>query len=67
MARSTLPGKRFVSTQAAADYLDVSTRSVRAWISAGRLTGYRVGRHVKLDVNELEAFARPIPTAGDAA
>lgn len=60
---------QLVSLAAAAGAVDVHPRTVRRWIAAGALTGYRVGpRMVKVDLDELEAFIRPIPTAaGDAA
>lgn len=59
---------RFVSLAAAAGYVDVSTRTLRRYISQGRLTGYRVGpRLLKIDLNELEALARPIPTTSDGS
>jgi len=46
-----------------AGYADVSTRTLRRYISHGRLTGYRVGsRLIKVDLNELDAIAHPIPT-----
>jgi excisionase family DNA binding protein len=49
---------------AAAAYADVSTRTLRRYISHGRLTGYRVGpRLIKVDLNEVDAIVRPIPTA----
>lgn len=64
MSSSSAPPKRFISTEAAAEYLDVNPRSIRNWIAQGKITGYRVGRLVKVDQNELDAFARPIPAAG---
>ena len=58
------PPRRLASLATAAAYADVSTRTLRRYISQGRLTGYRVGpRLVKVDLRELEALARPIPTA----
>ena len=58
------PPRRLASLATAAAYADVSTRTLRRYISQGRLTGYRVGpRLVKIDLRELEALARPIPTA----
>ncbi len=60
----TNPARRLVSLAAAAEYADLSTRTLRRYISAGRLTGYRVGpRLIKIDLNELERLLRPIPTA----
>jgi excisionase family DNA binding protein len=58
------PRRRLVRLAVAATYADVSTRTLRRYISHGRLTGYRVGpRLIKVDLNELDAIARPIPTA----
>lgn len=54
--------------QTAAVSADVSVRTIRRWIAAGLITGYRVGpRLVKVDLNDVDKLARPIPTAGDAA
>ena len=56
-----------MSLAVAAAYADVSTRTLRRYISHGRLTGYRVGpRLVKIDLNEVDAMVRPIPTARDS-
>lgn len=56
------PRRQLVTVEAAAERLDVSARSVRRYITAGRLTGYRVGpRLIKVDLAEVETFARPIP------
>ena len=37
------PRRRLASIAAAADYADISTRTLRRYIAEGRLTGYRVG------------------------
>ena len=56
--------RRLVGLSAAAAYADVSTRTLRRYIAHGRLTGYRVGpRLIKIDLNEVDRLARPIPTA----
>ena len=56
--------RRLVSLAVAAAYADVSTRTLRRYIAAGRLTGYRVGpRLLKVDLIEVDRLARPIPTA----
>ena len=63
-ARRATGTRRLVGLAAAAAYADVSTRTLRRYIAHGRLTGYRVGpRLVKIDLNELDELARPIPTA----
>lgn len=57
--------KELVPISAAAQYAGVSTRTLRRYISAGRLTGYRVGpRLIRVDADELARLLRPIPTAG---
>lgn len=55
---------RLVSLAAGAAFADVSVRTLRRYIAQGRLTGYRIGpRLVKVDLNELEHLAEPIPAA----
>lgn len=69
MARTSAPAtrRRLGSIAQGADRADVSSRTIRRWISQGLLTGYRVGpRLVKVDLNEVDAIARPIPTAAQA-
>ena len=57
--------RRLESIPNAAEYVDVSTKTVRRMIARGDLTGYRVGpRLIRVDLNELDAMLRPIPTAG---
>ena len=46
----------------AATRLHVSTKTIRRYIAAGRLTGYRVGPHlIRLDPAEVDGLLRPIP------
>lgn len=62
--------RRLASINQAAEYAGVCSRTIRRNISAGRLTGYRMGpRLIRVDLNELDSMLRPIPTAGghDAA
>jgi excisionase family DNA binding protein len=59
--------QRLVSLATGAAYADISTRTLRRYISQGRLTGYRVGpRLVKVDLSELRNLASPIPSAEPA-
>ncbi|MBX7434576.1 helix-turn-helix domain-containing protein [Mycobacterium sp. Y57] len=52
---------RLAGIPVAAKNADVHPRTLRRWISEGRLTGYRVGpRLIKVDLNELEAFIQPV-------
>jgi len=57
------PPRRWLTQVEAAEYLDVSTRTVRNYIAAGYITGYRLGpRALRLDARELDSLLRPIPT-----
>lgn len=50
----------FISPEAAAEYLNVSTRTIRRRIADGTLPAYRVGRLVKINPEDLDRLARPI-------
>jgi excisionase family DNA binding protein len=64
-ATTTAPDHRWRSLQAAAKYAGVDERSMRRYIATGQLTGYRMGeRLIRVDLNELDAMMRPIPTTG---
>lgn len=57
---TTQVNRRYVSPQQAAEYLGVTSRTIRQMISDGRLTGYRSGaRLVRLDLNEIDAAMQP--------
>lgn len=48
----------------AAEYLQCSEKTVRRSVAAGQLTGYRIGkRMLRVDMREVRALARAIPTA----
>lgn len=68
MARPTARAHRhLVSIGQAAEHAGVSTKTIRRRISDGSLTGYRFGpKLIRVDLDELEAVARIIPTAGDS-
>lgn len=56
-----------ISPQTAADRWDVSVDTIRRLISAGKITGYRLNRRIiRVDVNEVDACFREIPTARQA-
>lgn len=62
--------RRLASLTEAADYLGTCVKTIRRYIAAGKLTGYRAGpRLIRVDLDELDAMLSPIPTAGtgDAA
>jgi excisionase family DNA binding protein len=54
--------RRYASLADAAAYVDCNERTLRRHIAAGELTGYRLGRVIRIDLNELDAWLTPIPT-----
>lgn len=60
--------RRFIRQEAAAERWDVSVDTIRRLIAAGKLTGYRLnGRIIRVDVAEVDACFREIPTIGGVA
>lgn len=58
-------GRTRITISQAAESYSVSTRTIRRWIAAGILTGYRVGPTlIRLDADEVEALGRRIPAGG---
>jgi excisionase family DNA binding protein len=52
--------RRYAKIGEAADYLQVTDRTVRQMIADGRLTGYRSGtRLVRVDLNEIDGAMQP--------
>ncbi|WP_083011185.1 helix-turn-helix domain-containing protein [Mycobacterium malmoense] len=52
-----------ISTTLAAERLDVSPNTVRQFIADGRFKGYKVGRLVKVDMAEIEAYLDRVATS----
>ena len=56
--------RQYESILDAAARVGVSTKTVRRWIAAGHLSGYRVGpRLLRVDPDELDRMLTVIPTA----
>lgn len=52
---------RFLSVQEASDELGVSTKTVRRWISEGRLTARRAGpRLIRIANSDLDKMMSPV-------
>jgi len=50
-----------ITIERAAEFLQVSPRAIRLWISQKRLKAYRVGqRAIRIDYEDLRDFCRPI-------
>lgn len=59
------PARRWASLSLGAEYLGVSEKTLRRLIASGQINGYRIGaRLLRVDLNELDDLASPIPTAG---
>lgn len=57
--------RRLASLNDAAEYAGVSTKTIRRRISDGTIRGYKFGpRSIRVDLRELDAALREIPTAG---
>ncbi len=50
------PARRYASLAKAAEYADCNERTLRRHIASGELTGYRLGRVYRVDLNELDAW-----------
>lgn len=60
MPQSISERRRYVKIADAAEYLQVTDRTIRQMIADGRLTGYRSGgRLVRVDLNEVDAAMKP--------
>ena len=54
----------YLSLEEAADCLSVSVKTIRRWIAAGTLPGYRCGkRAIRIKLEDLEGAPRQIPSA----
>lgn len=52
--------RRYAKLKEAAEYLNVTERTVRQMIADGRLIGYRSGaRLVRVDLNEIDSAMQP--------
>ncbi|WP_083073555.1 helix-turn-helix domain-containing protein [Mycobacterium heidelbergense] len=55
--------RQLISTTVAAERLDVSPNTVRAFIADGKFKGYKVGRLVKVDATDIEAYLDRVASA----
>jgi excisionase family DNA binding protein len=50
-----------ISIERAAEFLGVTTRTIRQWISTGELRASRLGRRIiRIDYEDLRDFCKPI-------
>lgn len=51
--------RRYASLAESAQYVGCHERTIRRLIAAGTITGYRLGRSVRIDLNELDEAMTP--------
>ncbi len=63
--RLSQPPRRYLTLSDAAEWLSLDEKTLRRWVSQGRLTAFRVGpKLIRLDADEIESMIRVVPTAG---
>ncbi|MBF6460295.1 helix-turn-helix domain-containing protein [Nocardia puris] len=50
---------RLVSTGVAAERANVRPQTIRNWVEKGLLPAARIGRNIRIDLNDLDALAQP--------
>lgn len=61
-------GRKWLTQDEAADYLKITSRTVRRMVATGQLPAYRLGpRLLRIDLADVDALLRPVPTAGGGA
>lgn len=64
MPPTATPRRAYASVSEVAQYLGLNDETIRRMIAEGRLRAYRNGKKlIRLDLNEVDAAMRPIPTA----
>ncbi|WP_280242516.1 MULTISPECIES: helix-turn-helix domain-containing protein [Nocardia] len=63
MDKASTEARNLISLRTAAALVDVDTKTIRNWIAAGDLNGFRVnGRLLRVERDELLALIRPAAT-----
>lgn len=62
MPRHNTPPTRLISLREGARTFQISVKTLRRRITDGTITGYKVGRLVRVDPDELAALVSTIPT-----
>jgi excisionase family DNA binding protein len=62
MRKEKVVNKRYLNVEHAAEMLDVSVWTIRKWIKERRLCTYRFGRAVRINMDDLLAFASVTPS-----
>lgn len=60
--------RQWLTQEEAADYLKITPRTVRRMVSSGQLPAFRLGpRLLRIDLADVDALLRRVPTAGGGA
>jgi excisionase family DNA binding protein len=59
-----IAGRRLVSIETVGEYLSITPRTVRRRVADGTFRAYRIGRLVRIDLNEVDTTLPQIPTGG---
>ncbi|WP_370585482.1 helix-turn-helix domain-containing protein [Nocardia sp. XZ_19_231] len=64
MDKSASESRNLISLKTAAALIDVDSKTIRNWIAAGDIAGYRInGRLLRVERSELLALVRPAELA----
>lgn len=64
--QKTRPPSRRVPLAEGSAYSHLSIKTLRRYIAAGLITGYRIGpKLLQVDLDELDAIVRPVPTVSN--
>lgn len=55
--------RRLATLPAAAEYAACSVKTIRRRVADGTIPAYKLGRLLRVDLNDLDHALRPIPTA----
>ena len=58
--------RRYGSVGDAARCVRLSEKTIRRYITSGRLPAYRLGGAIRIDMDELEALMQPVTVRGQA-
>lgn len=65
MSTSTLAARTWLTQDEAADYLNITDRTLRRYVASGELPAYRLGtRLLRFKQADLDALLHLVPTAG---
>lgn len=63
---ATTQARRLASINQAAEYAAVSTKTIRRKIAAGDLEAFRAGRIIRVDLDSVDSWLRPMSAGGAA-